>query len=453
MLLPHKIEPGASRSQRGRRGRRQNTLSKTRIVATTGLKEEDLGTTRYRQASCIIGTMDEEDGRLRLRGEKRGGAAAVAASYEKVALVESDDGNGINAEEDESDPSDSGPGLLSRKNLSKRLSKPEDDGIIRGLVDGRGDGTIDIDDTVRTTPSTERNWNVDIWHRTIVPDRNFVLRLCNGQEWPLFDDGSQTQFVVKLLKFVLMTFLMITLVHVAVRQVFNDYDRNMTLWYTWMFEGDLIVRDCIVFFVVGRMWKMPGVDHLAFVGAIIAANVYYESQNYMFFLQHSLTLFEMHCKWPWQLWAFVAILIPTIGSLVFAHVVRAYRTRILVMKLIEMALCIVFFMLPMLPSKYFHLHHWYAGFLLGMHCNMDIWWSRFAMAYCWGMYINGIAVYGRDPVLTCEYSYFLTLDQRCPYISCYLEALQHPKNDTDHPPVQEMVAADWRDCSSTDYIP
>ena len=310
--------------------------------------------------------MDEEDGRLRLRGEKRGGAAAVAASYEKVSLVESD-GNGIHsAEEDESDSdsdghSDSGPGLRSKKKLSKRPSKPEDDGILRGLAnDDGGNGTIDIVDGIGTMSSTERNRNVDIWHRTLVPDRSFVLTLCNGQEWPLFDDGSQTQFVVKLLKFVLMTFLMITLVHVAVRQVFHDYDKNMTLWYTWMFEGDLIVRDCIVFFIVGRMWKMPGVDHLAFVGAVIAANVYYESQNYMWFLQHSLTLFEMHCKWPWQLWAFVAILVPTIGSLVLAHVVRAYRTRILVMKLIEMALCVVFFMLPMLPSNYFHLHHWYA---------------------------------------------------------------------------------------------
>mmetsp|Transcript_5035 Transcript_5035/g.12746 ORF Transcript_5035/g.12746 Transcript_5035/m.12746 type:complete len:404 (-) Transcript_5035:94-1305(-) len=403
--------------------------------------------------------MDEEDGRLRMRGEKRGGAGAAAAavaSYEKVALVESDSDD-INAEEAQSDSdeySDSGQGLRSKKKFSKHLSKPEEDGIMRGLEDGDGDGgTNSIDDGVESTISMQRNRNVDIWHKTLIPDRNITLTLWNGQEWPIFDDGSQTQFVVKLLKFVLMTFLMISLVHVAVRRLFNDYDRNMTLWDTWMFEGDLIVRDCIVFFVVGRMWKMPGVDHLAFVSAALVANIYYESQNYMWFLQHSLTLFEMHCKWPWQLWVFVAILIPSIGSLVLAHVVRAYRTRILVMKLIEMAMCIVFFMLPMLPSNYFHLHHWYAGWLLGMHCNMDIWWSRLAMAYCWGMYINGIAVYGRDPVLTCKYSFFLTYDQNCPYISCYLEALQHPKNDTDHPPVQEMVAADWRNCSSTDYIP
>ncbi len=73
-------------------------------------------------------------------------------------------------------------------------------------------------------------------------------------------------------------------------------------------------------------------------------------------------------------------------------------------------------------------------------------WSRMAMAWCWGMYVNGIAVYGRDPVLTCEYSYFLSLDNRCPYISCYLKGIADV-NNTD---VTEMVPVDWRNCSATD---
>jgi hypothetical protein len=68
------------------------------------------------------------------------------------------------------------------------------------------------------------------------------------------------------------------------------------------------------------------------------------------------------------------------------------------------------------------------------------------MAWCWGMYINGIAVYGRDPVLTCEYAYFLSMDNRCPYMSCYVEAM----NDTITN-VTEMVAADWRNCSAEGF--
>lgn len=73
------------------------------------------------------------------------------------------------------------------------------------------------------------------------------------------------------------------------------------------------------------------------------------------------------------------------------------------------------------------------------------------MAWCWGMYINGIAVYGRDPVLTCDYTYFLSLDNRCPYMACYLEALEN-KNDTISN-VTEMMAADWRNCSAAGFHP
>ena len=94
----------------------------------------------------------------------------------------------------------------------------------------------------------------------------------------------------------------------------------------------------------------------------------------------------------------------------------------------------------------------YAGWLIGMHCNFDRWWSRAAMAYCWGMYINGIAVYGRDPVLTCEYSMWLSTDNRCPYMKCYLDALAH-KNETNHTDVVEMIPVDWRNCSATGFHP
>eukprot|EP00536_Pseudo-nitzschia_multiseries_P015742 jgi/Psemu1/292184/fgenesh1_pg.942_\ len=73
-------------------------------------------------------------------------------------------------------------------------------------------------------------------------------------------------------------------------------------------------------------------------------------------------------------------------------------------------------------------------------------WSQLAMAWCWGMYVNGIAVYGRDPVLTCEYSYFLTIDNRCPYIACYLEGLA----DVNNTNITEMVPVDWRNCSATE---
>ena len=77
------------------------------------------------------------------------------------------------------------------------------------------------------------------------------------------------------------------------------------------------------------------------------------------------------------------------------------------------------------------------------------------MAWCRGMYINGIAVYGRDPVLTCEYAYFLTTDLECPYVDCYLQAMEekklHPHNITHH--VKEMIHPNWKNCSADSYHP
>eukprot|EP00537_Pseudo-nitzschia_pungens_P015201 CAMPEP_0172408240 /NCGR_PEP_ID=MMETSP1061-20121228/75748_1 /TAXON_ID=37318 /ORGANISM="Pseudo-nitzschia pungens, Strain cf. pungens" /LENGTH=477 /DNA_ID=CAMNT_0013144361 /DNA_START=161 /DNA_END=1595 /DNA_ORIENTATION=- len=284
-------------------------------------------------------------------------------------------------------------------------------------------------------------WN-SILYKTLLPDEGLSVR-----GYPLID-GRGRGAATKLLKFVLWTFVSVAIVHVLVAHLFDDRDKVLKIVHIWRYEADLIVRDCVVFFVVGRLWETekPGIDHLAWMGTAVLANLYFESQNFVWFLQHSVTLFQMHCLWPWELWIFALVLLVSAALLVGAHALRAWNERILGIKLTEMALTIFFFMLPMITSEYFHLHHWYAGWLMGMHFNYNVWWSRLAMAWCWGMYVNGIAVYGRDPVLTCEYSYFLTLDNRCPYIACYLEGLA----DVNNTNVTEMVPVDWRNCSATD---
>ncbi|VEU42195.1 unnamed protein product [Pseudo-nitzschia multistriata] len=289
--------------------------------------------------------------------------------------------------------------------------------------------------------SDESGWSLFL-HKTLLTDEGIAFR-----GFPLLESSG---FSTKLLKFVCWTFLSICLVHLVVAQFFDDRDMFLRLSYVWKYEGDLIVRDCFVFFVVGRLWEKPGIDHLAWMGTALVANIYFESQNYIWFLQHSVTLFQMHCMWPWELWIFALALIVSAALLILLHALKAWNERILFVKLTEMGLCILFFIAPMITSNFFHMHHWYAGWLMGMHFNYDVWWSRLAMAWCWGMYVNGVAVYGRDPVMTCEYSYFLSLDNRCPYISCYLEGLAD-ENNTE---VVEMVPVDWRNCSATTgFIP
>ena len=188
-------------------------------------------------------------------------------------------------------------------------------------------------------------------HKTLLRDGGVSIR-----SHPLVE-GS---FTMKLLKFIFLTFLSITFVHLIVAhlEILGDRDRNLKLEYIWKYEGDLIVFDSVVFFLVGRLWKQKGVDHLAWILPLLLCNVYFESQQFFSWLRHSVTLYEMHCIWPWQLWTFVAILIPSIVMLVLLHVLRAYQKRILVMKIMELGLCAIFFVLPFAGSSYFHFHHW-----------------------------------------------------------------------------------------------
>lgn len=351
--------------------------------------------------------------------------------YEKVAFHE-EDGDDF---QDELSPSAAAVG-------EEFVDEEQRTGIIRNINDN--DELSSAPTT--TTTAQEEDGSPGFLHKNLLTDNG--ISIC---QYPLVE-GS---FTVKLIKFIVFTFGMIALIHVIVAKFFNDRDRSLRLSHIWVFEGNLIVSDCVVFFLVGRMWRYQGVDHLAWLLPVILCNVYFESQNYVPWLQNSVTLYAMHCVWPWQLWMFVLVLVPTIGTVVVLHVVRAYQKNILLLKLVELFFCYCFFLAPLVGSNYFHLHHWFAGWLIGMHCNFDVWWSRATMAYCWGMYINGIAVYGRDPVLTCEYAYFLSIDNHCPYTKCYLEGLKELANKTTetNTTVQEMVPVDWRNCSATGYHP
>ena len=64
---------------------------------------------------------------------------------------------------------------------------------------------------------------------------------------------------------------------------------------------------------------------------------------------------------------------------------------------------------------FLHLHHWYYAWILGMHANLNVWWSRLTMAFFWGIYINGIAIFGRDPIMTCAITLYQSQNQLCPY--------------------------------------
>jgi hypothetical protein len=45
------------------------------------------------------------------------------------------------------------------------------------------------------------------------------------------------------------------------------------------------------------------------------------------------------------------------------------------------------------------------------------WWSRLCMSIFWGIYINGVSIFGRDPIMTCDITLYQSQNQLCPYIT------------------------------------
>jgi hypothetical protein len=319
--------------------------------------------------------MDEEGGIFRTGKERKGLTSSTALSREEMAsLAPSSKGRSASALTQETE----GEAFLSQQH------RPED-----GFSDdeGGGSGSDRLERSgflgtqeiprkrqhrslrgslrARNVARLERlGWD-DLLVKTLLPDTGLSIRGHAILE--------ASGFATKLLKFVVWTFVSIALVHVIVAHLFDDRDRVLRIAHIWRYESDLIVRDCLVFFIVGRLWEKRGIDHMAWMGTALLANLYFESQNFVGFLQHSVTLFQMHCIWPWELWVFALVLVIAAGGLVAAHVLKAWRDRLVVAKLVELGLCVLFFMAPMITSDYFHMHHWYAGWLMGMQFNYDVW--------------------------------------------------------------------------------
>jgi len=283
----------------------------------------------------------------------------------------------------------------------------------------------------------------DLWHRNWIPDHWYSIydvEILDGVE------------AVRLLKFTAITVLAVVVMFHLARFMDWEHDANFSLQDMLLFDAGNMMLDVMVFFVVGRLYKHKGVDHLAWTLTTLMASIY-TSCSYTFgFLQHSVSLYDMHCHWPWSLWFYfvAALLIST--AIIALHVQYARQHKLVMRKLVELTLAASVWLVPQMSHPNFHFHHWFAGWLVGMQFNFDTWWSRMAMAWCWGQYINGVSTWGRDPQLTCAYAYYMSVDQYCPYMKCFQEQVTvHPPwtNVTYNQTVYKALSEpDWKNCSA-----
>eukprot|EP00536_Pseudo-nitzschia_multiseries_P003102 jgi/Psemu1/185123/e_gw1.44.79.1 len=251
---------------------------------------------------------------------------------------------------------------------------------------------------------------------------------------------------VKLAKFVAVTALCLLLVHAYAARVGDKRDETLGLHQLLVYDGADVATDALAFFVVGRLYEAdaPGVDTLEFaVPLLLVALGQSWGATHLSGLQHSITPKEVLCDWTWPMYALViGGCLPLLGGLVVAHALEAVGRGRGLRKLIEVGLCLGVVLAPYCVSassrhgdpydgddnndnnnnalrSFVHWHHWYWAWVLGMHCNFHTrWWSRLAMSVLWGIYVNGVAIFGRDPVLGCAVSLYRSQSQECfPYLS------------------------------------
>jgi hypothetical protein len=114
---------------------------------------------------------------------------------------------------------------------------------------------------------------------------------------------------------------------------------------------------------------------------------------------------------------------------------------------VEVVLTFALFLTPQVTNSQFEFHHWFAGLLFGMHANYDTWWSRATQAWCLGQYINGLAVWGRDPTLTCGYAFYISTRQHCTRLDYGTFWLDEESNECwTGSTLADYDAPDWRHC-------
>ena len=268
-------------------------------------------------------------------------------------------------------------------------------------------------------------------------------RACRVGDSPGADDGGLV--TVKLVKFLTWAVIGILIVHPLARWMGWEIDENYTLRDFIQYDFHVVLLDLLFFFVVGRLYNTScrGVDSLFPWGVFVTLGAVFPSiANNFEFLRHSVSLYDIHCSWPAMLFIYAFFLLVMSITFIVALIRSHHRRVVLRSRMVEAMTLLCLFILPYaaLASDSFHLHHWFIMWWLGMQSNAPEWWSRSFQAFALGSYINGIAVYGRDPVLECKHAFYVSTNQQCAFMQCY-----EGENETEY---KEFIGADWKLCNA-----
>ncbi len=253
---------------------------------------------------------------------------------------------------------------------------------------------------------------------------------------------------VRFVKLLGVAGLLLGLTRAVVVGMDLEYDHTYGVDAFLRYDVNEVVLDLLFLFIAGGLYAQPAVDQLGFA-AVAACNAFMMSiLNEIPALQHSFSLYEIHCRWTFGTFALVALFGVVFGRVLLLHC-RYLSTQPKELKRASLQLGVMFviFWCPHLTDGDFHIHHWFYSWFIACQCNFTPWWSRATQAWFFGGYLNGIAVYGRDPILVCEAAFYRASrgNGNCQFLEQLSTCVLQTTNQT----VSETVA-DWWTCSG-DY--
>eukprot|EP00802_Teleaulax_amphioxeia_P015154 Tamp_15239.p1 GENE.Tamp_15239~~Tamp_15239.p1 ORF type:complete len:352 (-),score=46.07 Tamp_15239:382-1437(-) len=171
--------------------------------------------------------------------------------------------------------------------------------------------------------------------------------------------------------------------------------------------------DLLVIFFVGRMCGRRGADTPLFLATSLLGSLFPSAQETIPFMRVSFSLYAIMCLWQPMTWVMVAGYVMFLAWITAKHVRHAIATKAALCWAAEAVALVVIFFLPNSTDSAFHMHHWYFAWIIALLARFDPPWSVATQAFMIGYYLNGIAIYGRHPVLACKDVVFLNQQQGC----------------------------------------
>jgi hypothetical protein len=221
------------------------------------------------------------------------------------------------------------------------------------------------------------------------------------------------KFYFKFLKFLAVSFLSLYIARQYATHFGFGHDASMTLsvfMHNYFFTH---LCDATLFYVVSRLSYRRGVDCMNYAIPMFLGGCIWNDIGSIPSLSHAITKDSITDSWePITFVVFIGFTV-LLFAILLLHFKYMRRANILLSRLFEVVATMSLTVLPLCFSESFHLHHWLWAWLVGMHFNLYRPWSFAMNGFMWGLYLNGIALYGRDPLLGCAEVMYAVKSEGC----------------------------------------